>query len=157
MGFSQKLSQFPSTRNENGIPFYQERTVCVRRDLEITVKVVSARLCRLPTFISNFRGLKTNFRAFFDNKNPPGISLWAAWGFSLFRIAHKSNLGWAKLDRRCSGFTSGLRHFGSDLHKHALITLNETIRGLAYAEKEVEGLDRRILADVINGRSFTTH
>jgi len=30
MGFSQKPSQFPSTRNENGIPFYQERTVFLR-------------------------------------------------------------------------------------------------------------------------------
>ena len=31
MGFSQKISQFPSTRNENGIPFYRERTVDAAR------------------------------------------------------------------------------------------------------------------------------
>ena len=33
------------------------------------IKVVSARLCRLATFISNFRRLKSNFRSLFAIKS----------------------------------------------------------------------------------------
>ena len=79
---------------------------------------------QIDNLYKQFQEAEIEFQIILCDKKQPGSSLRAACWFRLFRIAHESNLRWTKLDRRCSGFTSVLGDFGSDLHKRAPSTLS---------------------------------
>lgn len=83
---------------------------------------------QIDNLYKQFQEAEIEFQIILCDKKQPGSSLRAAYWFRLFRIAHESNLRWAELDRRCSGFTSVLGDFGSDLHKRAPSTLSSTKR-----------------------------